>query len=115
MVEKLEKWQNLGADVEAIAKALVEASEGKVTRLRYRWNDPRSVWEDACRRLFPNTAITERDKFFLWSVWVQERKGIPVRILKILTTMTPCNALDHIFVTRRINDILNYHFYSVQT
>lgn len=80
MEETFRKWAALGKDANVIAQGLYQASEGKVTKLNCRnWHDEDSVWEKALKFIFPGQRNTQRDRFFLWSCWIHERKGVFVR------------------------------------
>lgn len=70
-------WE--GVDAKDIAEALFKVSEGRVTRLATRdWKDESSIWERAAAILFPDEMHTSRDRFFLWTSWMQDRKNICV-------------------------------------
>jgi len=85
MDETFKKWAALGKDAQIIAKALFQASEGKISKLNSRnWNDETSVWEKALKLIFPGQTNSQRDRFFLWSFWIQERKGVLVSMLSSL-------------------------------
>ncbi len=82
MDEAFKKWGALGKNAKVIAQGLFQASEGKVTKLNCRtWNDDDSIWERALRIIFPGQKNTPRDRFLLWSFWIQERKGVFVSFL----------------------------------
>lgn len=79
MDETFRKWGALGKDGKLIAQALFQASAGRVTKLNCRnWNEEDSIWEQALNIIFPGQRNTPRDRFFLWSFWMQERKGVVV-------------------------------------